>query len=141
VFGGIAYFGLQQLGGFVVRRLANATDVYGTFAVVIGLLTWFHLLGQLTLLAAEINVVRQRRLYPRRLLGDKLTDGDRRALEGYLAAQVRDRRVWSAPAPAPEPAGPGPERSQATQTPFDGQEPGLAATEPTEPSEEPARQR
>jgi YihY family inner membrane protein len=100
VFAGVGYFGLQQLGGFVVRQyLATASDVYGTFAVVIGLLSWFHLLGQLTVLAAEINAVRGRKLYPRRLMGDEMSDGDRRALEGYLKAQVRDRRVLRAPAP------------------------------------------
>jgi hypothetical protein len=100
VFGGVGYFALQQLGGYLVDRyLTGSSDVYGTFAVVIGLLSWFHLLGQLTMLAAEINVVSSRRLYPRRLLGDTMSDGDRRAYEGYLAAQVRDPRVRAAPLP------------------------------------------
>jgi YihY family inner membrane protein len=100
VFGGVGYFALQQLGGYLVDRyLTGSSDVYGTFAVVIGLLSWFHLLGQLTMLAAEINVVSSRRLYPRRLLGDTMSDGDRRAYAGYLAAQVRDPRVRAAPLP------------------------------------------
>jgi uncharacterized BrkB/YihY/UPF0761 family membrane protein len=100
LFAGVAYYGLQQLGSLVVSQyLTNASDVYGTFAVVIGLLSWFHLLGQVTMLAAAVNVVRSRRLYPRRLFGDDMSDGDRRALEGYLAAQVRDPRVRNAPTP------------------------------------------
>jgi len=35
---------------------------------VLGLLTWLYLVGQITLLAAEINVVRARRLWPRSFL-------------------------------------------------------------------------
>ena len=42
------------------------------------------------LLAAEINVVRLRRLYPRALFPPPQTDADRRALEQY--AQTEERR-------------------------------------------------
>ena len=39
------------------RFIAGASDTYGTFAVVIALLSWFHLVSRLVLLSAELNVV------------------------------------------------------------------------------------
>jgi membrane protein len=60
---------LQLLGGWYVSHVVrNATPVYGTFALVIGLLAWIHLGALFTLLGAEANVVRERRLWPRSLL-------------------------------------------------------------------------
>jgi YihY family inner membrane protein len=90
VAAGVGFYVLQTLGSVVVRRyVADASDTYGTFALVIGLLTWFHLASQVTLLSAEVNVVRGRRLWPRTLFGDDLTDGDRRALAGFVRAAER----------------------------------------------------
>ncbi len=87
---GLAFYGLQTLGGVLVSRyVSNASDTYGTFALVIGLLTWFHLLSQVTLIAAEVNVVVARKLYPRTLFGDDLTDADERALLGFQRAAAR----------------------------------------------------
>ena len=56
-----------QTGGtyYVTHQLKSASDVYGTFALVIGLLTWIYLGAHITLLSAEANVVRARRLWPR----------------------------------------------------------------------------
>lgn len=60
---------LQTLGGLLVaHQLAHAKEVGGYFGSVIGLLSWLYLGAQLTLLAAEINVVRARRLWPRSVL-------------------------------------------------------------------------
>jgi membrane protein len=60
---------LQLLGGwYVSHEVRNATPVYGTFALVIGLLAWIHLGAFFTVLGAEANVVRERRLWPRSLL-------------------------------------------------------------------------
>ena len=57
---------LQRVGGYYVEHtIKRASNVYGTLALVIGLLVWIYLAGQLTLLCAEINVVRARRLWPR----------------------------------------------------------------------------
>ena len=57
---------LQQLGSFVVRRfIAGASDTYGTFAVVIALLSWFHLVSRVVLMSAELNAVLAARLCPR----------------------------------------------------------------------------
>jgi YihY family inner membrane protein len=60
---------LQLVGGwYVSHEVRNATPVYGTFALVIGLLAWIHLGAFFTVLGAEANVVRERRLWPRSLL-------------------------------------------------------------------------
>jgi membrane protein len=59
---------LQFVGGYVVAHsLRNASALYGTFGLVLGLLAWFHLQAQLTLYAVEADVVRARRLWPRGL--------------------------------------------------------------------------
>jgi membrane protein len=60
---------LQHIGGLYVDHVVrHAKDTSGLFAFVLGLLTWLYLGGQVTVLAAEVNVVRARRLWPRRLL-------------------------------------------------------------------------
>lgn len=90
VLAGLAYYGLQNLGSFLVTRyVSRASDTYGTFALVIGLLGWFHLLSQATLIAAETNVVLSRRLHPRTVLGDAITAADRRAMQAHQASAVR----------------------------------------------------
>lgn len=71
---------LQSVGGWYFdRTVTGAGDTYGTFALVIGLLSWFWLGSHLLLLAAEANVVLHRRLWPRSLAGD-LEPADREAL-------------------------------------------------------------
>ena len=91
VFAGVAWTLLQTLGGYVIgHRMESAAATYGFFAVVIGLLTWMYLGAQVTLLAAEINVVRSRRFWPRALSPDDLTDTDRRVFRDH--ARVEERR-------------------------------------------------
>jgi membrane protein len=59
---------LQHVGGFYVDHVVrHAKETSGVFAFVLGLLTWLYLGGQVTLLAAEANVVRARGLWPRKL--------------------------------------------------------------------------
>jgi YihY family inner membrane protein len=61
---------LQLVGGwYISHEVKNASAVYGTFALVIGLLAWIHLGSMFVVLGAETNVVRTRRLWPRALLG------------------------------------------------------------------------
>jgi membrane protein len=61
---------LQLIGGwYISHEVKNASAVYGTFALVIGLLAWIHLGAMFVVLGAETNVVRTRRLWPRSLLG------------------------------------------------------------------------
>lgn len=89
--GSVAWTSLQALGGYYVsRELQAASDVYGTFAVVIGLLAWIFIGAQVTLFAAEINVVRKRHLWPRSLVQPPFTDADVEALTRY--AKQEDRR-------------------------------------------------
>jgi membrane protein len=89
--GAVAWTALQGLGGFIVaRQLQNASSTYGTFAVVVGLLGWLYIGAQLTLYAAELNVVRVRHLWPRSLVQPPLTEADRRQLD--LQAKVEERR-------------------------------------------------
>jgi YihY family inner membrane protein len=83
---------LQSLGGWYVdRTITEADATYGVFALVIGLLSWFFLAAHLVLVAAEVNVVLARRLWPRSLTGD-LTPADERALRRLAEAGRRDPR-------------------------------------------------
>jgi membrane protein len=61
---------LQVIGGwYISHEVKNASAVYGTFALVIGLLAWIHLGAMFVVLGAETNVVRTRKLWPRSMLG------------------------------------------------------------------------
>jgi len=82
---------LQAIGSwYVARSLRGASQVYGFFAIVIGLLGWLYLGAQMTLLAAEINVVLRRKLWPRSLVQPPLTMKDKEALRGL--AKMEERR-------------------------------------------------
>lgn len=84
---------LQTLGGWYVNTaIANASDTYGLFATVIGLLSWLSLAAQLILIAAEVNAVAALRLWPRSLTGAP-TAADTRALEHYAESARRDPRA------------------------------------------------
>ena len=57
---------LQVVGGYVVsHQLHRASELYGTFGIVLGLLAWLFLQAEVTLYAAEVDVVLARRLWPR----------------------------------------------------------------------------
>jgi YihY family inner membrane protein len=88
---GIGWTVLLLLGGWIVgNRLEGASNTYGFFAVVIGILAWLHIAAQLTLLGAVVNVVRANRLWPRSLDPAKMTEADARVLR-RLAGQERRR--------------------------------------------------
>jgi YihY family inner membrane protein len=64
--GGLSLWALQLVGGtYVERVVADASDIYGAFATVFGLLIWLALMARVALLASEVNVVRRRRAWPR----------------------------------------------------------------------------
>jgi YihY family inner membrane protein len=90
----VAWEILLAVGGYVVdRQLRHASSTYGVFAIVIGMLSWLYLATNVTLLAAEINVVTARKLWPRSLslvTEEPLTDGDADALR--QRAGVEERR-------------------------------------------------
>jgi membrane protein len=81
---------LQHLGGYYVdHTLKHTQPLYGTFAVVLGLLAWLYLGAQLVIFAAEINVVRAQKLWPRSFFSEPLLDADRRALTS--SAKIEER--------------------------------------------------
>ena len=87
----VLWTALQIVGGYyVTHQLKGASNVYGTFATVIGLLVWIYLGAQITLLCAEVNVVRVRHLWPRSLVQPPTIEADRVVMRA--AAEVEQRR-------------------------------------------------
>jgi YihY family inner membrane protein len=81
---------LQHLGGYYLdHTLKRTTPLYGVFALVLGLLAWLYIGAQLTIFAAEINVVKARRLWPRSFFASPLVEADRRALTD--TAEIEER--------------------------------------------------
>jgi membrane protein len=83
---------------FIDHKLKGASSTYGkNFGAVVVLLSWFYLQAQVVLLAAEVNVVRQYRLWPRGLTDAPVTEADYQAYEAYREevpeAEVFDERV------------------------------------------------
>jgi membrane protein len=89
ILAAIAWQLLQLLGGFFIGHQLKANAAYGTFAVVLGLLAWFYLQTQITLYAAELDVVRVMRLWPRSLAPPPLTAPDVAAYQLYAEATQR----------------------------------------------------
>jgi uncharacterized BrkB/YihY/UPF0761 family membrane protein len=82
--------GLQVVGGLYVNHVyRHASSTYSQFALVIALLVWLHLGAQLTVYAAEINVVVTRRLYPRSLLGPPAEPADEQTLRALAKVEER----------------------------------------------------
>jgi YihY family inner membrane protein len=80
-FAAVAWTILQAVGGwYITHELKHATQVYGFFGFVLGLLAWIYLGAQVMLLGAEINVVKVNRLWPRGLKQPPYTQADRRTL-------------------------------------------------------------
>jgi YihY family inner membrane protein len=81
---------LQHVGGYYVDHVVrHAKETSGLFAFVLGLLAWLYLGGQVTLIAAEINVVRARKLWPRSFFSEPLLEADKRAMTS--SAEVEER--------------------------------------------------
>jgi YihY family inner membrane protein len=101
----VAWALLQAAGGYLVgHNLKHASQVYGFFAIVLGLLSWLYLGTEVTLYAAEVNVVRVRRLWPHSILQPPLTEPDRRALVD-LAKQEERRPEQSVDVSFPDQTG------------------------------------
>jgi membrane protein len=81
---------LQIIGGYYVEHLLKRTQpLYGYFAVVLGLLAWLYIGAQIVIFAAEANVVRKRRLWPRSFFSEPLLDADKRALTSSAETEER----------------------------------------------------
>jgi membrane protein len=90
ILAALAWTLMLMLGTWIVDRyVSQAKAIYGVFAIVIGLLAWIALFAQLFLLAAEVNVVRARRLWPRSLTDPASAPPDREV----LADQAREERA------------------------------------------------
>lgn len=82
---GVIWFFLQMFGtALITHQASGQKGAYGTFAIVLGLLWWFYVQAQVTLLGAEINVVRAERLWPRGLVDAPDTAADHRAYTAYV---------------------------------------------------------
>jgi YihY family inner membrane protein len=87
---GVAFSGLQIGGTYLItHQLQHTSQVYGFFAIVLGLLSWLFLSAEVTLYAAEVNVVRARRLWPRSIVQPPLTEPDREVLRGIVEQEIR----------------------------------------------------
>jgi membrane protein len=81
---GIVFWLLQQLSSLIIfRYLHNAERIYGSYATVITMLTWFYSQSVVTLVGAQLNVVLKERLHPRRLIPAPATEADHRAYDAY----------------------------------------------------------
>jgi membrane protein len=80
IVAGVGWLVLRTIGArYLSQVITTASATYRDFAGVIGLLTFFWLVGQLVIVAAEVNVVHARRLWPR-----ALRDGHLPPAEGDL---------------------------------------------------------
>jgi YihY family inner membrane protein len=81
IVGAAGWTALQYVGGVLVEHsLRNTSKEYGTFALVLGLISFLFLAAQVTLYAAELNVVRARHLWPRGMVQPPLTTADKEVL-------------------------------------------------------------
>jgi membrane protein len=80
---GVLWEILQVVGGYYIGH------VLAQFGLVIALLVWLHLGAQLTLYAAEINVVISRRLWPRSLFGPPTEPADQETLTALAKVEER----------------------------------------------------
>jgi YihY family inner membrane protein len=90
VAGGITWTLLLVLGVYVVHHYLHTASAYGIFATVLVLVAWIYLGVQITVYAAEVNVVLTRHLWPRTIVQPPLTEADRASLA--LQALQNQRR-------------------------------------------------
>jgi inner membrane protein YhjD len=87
---GILWEILQLIGGYYIGHvLKKSTGTYAEFGLVIALLVWLHLGAQMTLYAAEVNVVVNRKLWPRSLFGPPTKPADQEALTALAKVEER----------------------------------------------------
>jgi YihY family inner membrane protein len=83
-FAAITLLALQALGTYILtHELRHLNNLYGTFALVLGLLYWLFLQMQVVVFAIELDTVRVYELWPRSINHKRLTDQDRAAYRLY----------------------------------------------------------
>lgn len=89
IFGGCAWTVIEEFGSLIVGHyLKTDNALYGLFGIVLGLFAWIYIGVQLTVYAAEVNVVLARKLWPRAIVNPPMTRADRRS----MAAQANQNR-------------------------------------------------
>ncbi len=121
VLGGVMWEILQIAGGIYVGHvIRRASNTYGTFATVIGLLAWLHLGAQANLLAAEANVVVTRKLWPRSLIGPPVSPADEETLAALAKVEERSDHEQIEVEFNPPESGDGSAEDQVAETPGAG---------------------
>jgi membrane protein len=84
---------LQSVGGVYIDHIKSSDSAYGTFALVLGVVTWLHLGSEMTLYSAELNTVLAEKAWPRSLFGpsqppEKPSAAHRDALDARVNTHV-----------------------------------------------------
>lgn len=80
---------LQTLGSFImVHELKGLSSIYGTFALVVGLLFWIYLQAEVLLYAVETDVIKFYHLFPRSLQG-QFTEADKAAYRKQAESKIQ----------------------------------------------------
>lgn len=115
IFAALAWQALQEFTNlYFTEKVAKSSAAYGLFAVVLGLLAYIYLAAVSVVIAAEVNVVKAERLWPRSLLTPftddvVLTDADRRAYASYPESERHkgfEQVTVTFDRPEPEPEAP-----------------------------------
>ena len=126
VLGGITWTLLLALGVYVVRHYLHTASAYGIFATVLVLVAWIYLGVQITVYAAEVNVVLTRHLWPRTIVQPPLAEADRASLAlQALQNQRREEQTVEVSFTDRPPGTPAP--AQTPRTPEDVAPPAQAA--------------
>jgi membrane protein len=89
-FAAVCWEILQIVGGVYIGHVEKHwSGTYASFGFVIALLVWLHLGSQVTVYAAEINVVVARKLWPRSLFGPPAVAADERTLTALAKVEER----------------------------------------------------
>lgn len=99
VFGAVIIQLLLTFGGLLLKHYLKGMDsLYGTFAIVLGLLFWIYLLAQVLVYSIEIDTVRTLKLWPRSITPECHTDADRKAYDLYAksARHIPEEKVFVA---------------------------------------------
>jgi YihY family inner membrane protein len=104
VIGGVGWTLLQFAGALLVsHQLRHLSNLYGTFASILGLLWWIALGAMITVYAAEANVVITGHLWPQSLHRKRRSEGDAENQEPESGELGSGSPVRSSPVPTDRP--------------------------------------